>query len=164
MVLESYHISLLYLVGNFSKFSVYILIYHFVSKHFHSNILKDQWNILPSLNFDFRPFFFGIVIFDIVVSLITLHLYFNGITGRHIDIKIRIGDNGLNRDSKDREIVISTAETSDREEKKTFLDHFKIYRNKFYKYILVVNKGNDKYAKLIRKQTFHFVLARDTIH
>ncbi|CAB4384973.1 unnamed protein product [Rhizophagus irregularis] len=142
------------LVSNSSKFSVYILLYHFVRKYFHPNILKNQWNILPSLNFDFRPFFFGIVIIDIVVSLIILYLYFDGITERHIDIKIRIRingdskdrkiDNGLNGDSKDREIFISIVEKSDREEKETFLDHFKVYRKKFNKYILVANKGNDK--------------------
>jgi hypothetical protein len=126
------------------------------------------------LNFDFRPFFFGIVIIDIVVSLIILYLYFDGITERHIDIKIRIRingdskdrkidnglngdskdreiDNGLNGDSKDREIFISIVEKSDREEKETFLDHFKVYRKKFNKYILVANKGNDK---LIRKPNF----------
>ncbi|PKC02951.1 hypothetical protein RhiirA5_402171 [Rhizophagus irregularis] len=167
MVFESYHIFLLFLVSNSSKFSVYILLYHFVRKYFHPNILKNQWNILPSLNFDFRPFFFGIVIIDIVVSLILLYLYFDGITERHIDIKIRIRingdskdrkidnglnedskdreiDNGLNGDSKDREIFISIVEKSDREEKETFLDHFKVYRKKFNKYILVANKGNDK--------------------
>lgn len=165
MVFESYHIFLLFLVSNSSKFSAYILLYHFVRKYFHPNILKNQWNILPSLNFDFRPFFFGIVIIDIVVSLIILYLYFDGITERHIDIKIRIRingdckdreiDNGLNGDSKDREIFISIVEKSDREEKETFLDHFKVYRKKFNKYILVANKGNDK---LIRKPNFSFCL------
>ncbi|PKY43980.1 hypothetical protein RhiirA4_541505 [Rhizophagus irregularis] len=150
MMFDPYHIVLLILVGNFSKFSVYILIYHFVRKYFHPNILKDQWNILPSLNFNFRPFFVGIVIFDFVVSLIILYLYFKGITKRHTDIKIHIGDNKLNGDSKDREIFISIVEKSnrkkksDREEKKTFLDHFKVYRKEFNKYILVANKENVK--------------------
>src|ERR1044071_2436626 len=127
MTFKSYHIFLLFLVGNFSKFSIYILTYSFIDKYFHSTFPDAQHSIPLSIS----NILLLAISLDMLVSCITLCLYFCNIHDRHNIKKIRIEPDGDGKESL--EIIIDISKISEdrkesKEKDKNFLDKFKIYR------------------------------------
>jgi hypothetical protein len=153
MAFESYHIYLLLFVGYCSKFSQYILIYHFVDKYFQTTF-PDTFN--PILINNIHVLLFAIVIlFDILFSFISLCLYFYNIKNRHKTNEIHIGDESDN--TKSFEILLGIREEEKESGKKILFDKIKIYREEFKKSILKIH-GADKKLKCKLK----FVLIFDT--
>lgn len=144
MTFGPYHIFLLFLVGNFSKISMYILTYYFVDKYFQSTFLDALTKRSSFLSIS--NILLLVVSLDVIVSFITLCLYFYDIHDRHKIKKIRIEPGGDGEESFKILIGIREKKKESGKKDKNILDKLKIHRKEFNKYILTINKADKKLA------------------
>ncbi|CAB4421251.1 unnamed protein product [Rhizophagus irregularis] len=123
MTFGFYHIILLILVVNFSKISIYILTYYFVDKYFQTTFLDALTKRSSFLSIS--NIMFIVFSFDVIVSFITLCLYFYDIRDRHKENKIPIKPReegkekfeiliGIREKKKDKRGYILTTDKADK--------------------------------------------------